>query len=64
MSGHGPESSVFDKASTVELKPLKIGENSLSFMFETAYMLKMPKFSITSDKLDNKYQDVKRFIKS
>jgi homogentisate 1,2-dioxygenase len=59
MSGHGPESSVFEKASTVELKPMKVGENSLSFMFETAYMLKMPKFAMTNDKLDNSYQDVR-----
>jgi homogentisate 1,2-dioxygenase len=59
MSGHGPESSVFEKASSVDLKPMKVGENSLSFMFETAYMLKMPRFAMTNDKLDNNYHDVR-----
>lgn len=58
MSGHGPESSVFEKASNMNLTPQKIGENSLSFMFETSYMLKFPSFSVTDDRLDKKYQEV------
>ena len=41
MTPHGPEKAVFEKASTMELKPMKVGEGSLAFMFETAYMLKL-----------------------
>jgi homogentisate 1,2-dioxygenase len=59
MSGHGPEREVFEKASTKELKPEKIGEGSMAFMFETAYILKLPKFAIESEKLDTEYIDVR-----
>jgi homogentisate 1,2-dioxygenase len=37
MSGHGPEKDVFEKASTMNLVPMKVGEGSMAFMFETAY---------------------------
>jgi homogentisate 1,2-dioxygenase len=37
MSGHGPENDVFLKASNADLKPMRVGENSMAFMFETAY---------------------------
>jgi homogentisate 1,2-dioxygenase len=35
MSAHGPEAEVVEKASTVDLKPQKVGEGCLAFMFET-----------------------------
>lgn len=41
MSGHGPEAEVYNKASTMELKPAFIGAGSLAFMFETCYMMKL-----------------------
>lgn len=43
MTGHGPEAEVLEKASTVDLKPSKVGEGSLAFMFETAYTMKLTK---------------------
>mmetsp|Transcript_39276 Transcript_39276/g.45051 ORF Transcript_39276/g.45051 Transcript_39276/m.45051 type:complete len:96 (+) Transcript_39276:400-687(+) len=43
MVGHGPEEEVLEKASTVELKPTKVGEGSIAFMFETAYTMKITK---------------------
>lgn len=58
MSGHGPESEVFEKASTKVLKPEKVGEGSLAFMFETSLMLKFPKFAIEDDMLDLEYIEV------
>lgn len=58
MSGHGPELMVFEKASTKELQPEKIGVGSLAFMFETTYMLKHPKFAVEDDRLDLEYVDV------
>jgi len=57
MSGHGPESIVFEKASTVKLEPQKIGVNSLAFMFETTYMLKFPRLNFKEENLDLKYND-------
>ena len=44
MSGHGPEYSVFEKGSKSELKPQKL-ENTLSFMFETCFIMKVNKKS-------------------
>ena len=58
MSGHGPESMVFEKASNKELKPEKIGEGSLAFMFETAYELKIPKFALEDSRIDQNYVNV------
>lgn len=46
MSGHGPEKDVFEKASTKELKPEKVGENSMAFMFETAFMMKITSYAM------------------
>lgn len=58
MSGHGPEKMVYDKASTKELKPEKIGEGSLAFMFETTYIMKMTKFALEDAILDLNYLNV------
>lgn len=55
MSGHGPEKEVFEKASNCDLPPGKVGEGSMAFMFETAYMLKLSDFALNKDFLDNDY---------
>lgn len=34
MSAHGPDSDAFEGASNAELKPSKVGEGSMAFMFE------------------------------
>lgn len=34
MSGHGPDSAAFESASNAELKPQKVAEGSMAFMFE------------------------------
>jgi homogentisate 1,2-dioxygenase len=43
MSAHGPESEVFEKASTCDLKPVKM-ENTMAFMFETCYQLALTEY--------------------
>jgi homogentisate 1,2-dioxygenase len=40
------------------LKPQKIGEGSMAFMFESAYLFKFPKFAIEKERLDTEYVDV------
>ncbi len=55
MTGHGPEAAVFEKATTVELKPQKIGEDSMAFMFETAYQLKLTDFAMSEENQDTTY---------
>lgn len=39
MSGHGPDREAFEKASNADLKPTKIGEGSMAFMFESCLMV-------------------------
>ena len=39
MSAHGPDSGTHLKASTAELKPMKVGEGSMAFMFESCLMV-------------------------
>jgi homogentisate 1,2-dioxygenase len=39
MSAHGPDSSTHEKASNTELKPAKVGEGSMAFMFESCLMV-------------------------
>lgn len=45
-SAHGPDADTFAKASTADLKPVKVGEGSMSFMFESAYQLATTKWAI------------------
>ena len=39
MSAHGPDAGTYEKASTAELKPMKVGEGSMAFMFESSLMV-------------------------
>lgn len=39
MSGHGPDMQTFEKASTADLQPSKVGEGSMAFMFESCLMM-------------------------
>ena len=49
MSGHGPESEVFAKASNPEVKafkePLRTSDDSIAFMFETCFMMKLTDYA-------------------
>ncbi|KAH8808476.1 homogentisate 1,2-dioxygenase-like protein [Xylogone sp. PMI_703] len=39
MSAHGPDSGTHEKASSADLKPAKVGEGSMAFMFESCLMV-------------------------
>lgn len=39
MSGHGPDAATHEKASNLDLKPNKVGEGSMAFMFESCLMI-------------------------
>ena len=39
MSAHGPDAATHEKASNAELKPMKVGEGSIAFMFESCLMV-------------------------
>lgn len=45
MTPHGPDTATFEKASTVELKPTKLPEDTLAFMFESTYLFGVSDFA-------------------
>ena len=56
MSGHGPDATTFEKASTVTLEPEKL-EDTLAFMFETRYIVRTSAFAQNTPLLQADYQD-------
>jgi len=39
MSAHGPDAGTHDKASNATLQPMKVGQGSMAFMFESCLMV-------------------------
>ncbi len=62
MSAHGPEASVFEKASTVELKPQYVGQ-TLAFMFESRYPYAATSVSLSSPLRQTDYLDCWKTLK-
>ncbi|TIO14315.1 MAG: homogentisate 1,2-dioxygenase [Mesorhizobium sp.] len=56
MLAHGPDAQGFEKASTVELKPVKL-ENTLAFMFETRFPQMLTRFAAESEVRQDNYID-------
>lgn len=56
MSAHGPDASTFQKASTAALKPMKVGEGSMAFMFESCLMVGVTEWGLkTCRKVQDNY---------
>ena len=56
MTPHGPAVEVFEKHSSVELKPQPPMEDHLAFMFESTYMMKLTPFA-RDNLVDKNYTD-------
>eukprot|EP00762_Andalucia_godoyi_P005133 ANDGO_04040.mRNA.1 Homogentisate 1 len=41
MSAHGPEAAVFETASKADLKPHRVADGSMAFMFETTFIMRL-----------------------
>lgn len=55
-TAHGPDADTFTKATNADLKPHKVGEGSMAFMFESAYQVATTKWAIIeSGKLQQDY---------
>jgi homogentisate 1,2-dioxygenase len=54
MSGHGPDASTYEKASTAELKPQYLGD-TLAFMFETRFICSPTKYAMDTAELQHDY---------
>jgi homogentisate 1,2-dioxygenase len=48
MTPHGPDYDCFEMASKGELKPMRMAEGSLAFMFESSLSLVLTKWSMTT----------------
>lgn len=58
MSGHGPDSAAFEKASNAELAPTKVGEGSMAFMFESCLMVGVTEWGLEKcSKVQEGYND-------
>ncbi|RYP09163.1 hypothetical protein DL764_001434 [Monosporascus ibericus] len=58
MSAHGPDASTFEKALNMELKPTKVGEGSMAFMFESSLMLGVTEWGLrTCKKVQKQYNE-------
>jgi homogentisate 1,2-dioxygenase len=56
MTGHGPDTGTFDKASKVDLAPHKI-ENTLAFMFESRWAFAPTRFALECPERQRNYTD-------
>lgn len=53
---HGPDAQTFEKASEEHLKPVRVAEGTMAFMFETCLMLKTTPWAMEAcGKLQNEY---------
>ena len=63
---HGPDAETFERASSAELKPHKL-ENTMAFMFESRYAMRLTKYAMQSSQLQNDYfegwQGLKKLFK-
>ena len=53
-TSRGPDSTVFERASTTKLEPFKF-DKGLAFMFETSHVLRLTEAFATSDRIDSDY---------
>src|SRR6202522_4344884 len=62
MSGHGPDSETFERASAAELKPHYIG-GTLAFMFETRLPVRPTRFALEEKILQHEYYECWQTLK-
>ena len=56
MLPHGPDLDAYTKASTMELKPVKL-QNTMAFMFETRFPQQLTEFAASLPSLQDDYAD-------
>jgi homogentisate 1,2-dioxygenase len=54
MTAHGPDAETWERATKAELKPHKI-ENTMAFMFESRYAMRLTRYAIESSELQRDY---------
>lgn len=56
MIGHGPDADTFTKSSNAELAPTRLPDDSLAFMFESTYIMRLTEWGAKAPKDENYYQ--------
>lgn len=54
MSAHGPDADTWERATRAELKPHKL-EETMAFMFESRYAMRLTRYAIESSELQHDY---------
>jgi homogentisate 1,2-dioxygenase len=62
MSAHGPDLEAFEKASNVELKPVKLS-GTMAFMFESRYIIRPTAYAMQTSELQHEYFEVWQKLK-
>uniref|UniRef100_A0A673ZXN4 Homogentisate 1,2-dioxygenase n=1 Tax=Salmo trutta TaxID=8032 RepID=A0A673ZXN4_SALTR len=56
MTPHGPDRDCFEKSSTAPLKPERVAEGTMAFMFESSFSMAVTKWGLeTCQRLDKSY---------
>jgi len=57
MIAHGPDASTFKAATSSESKPVYMPDDSLAFMFESTFFMKLSDWAINSAPRDSNYEE-------
>jgi homogentisate 1,2-dioxygenase len=63
MTPHGPDTATFDKASNVELKPHRVADGTMAFMFESSLLMKLTDYAVKTN-IDHDYYKCWQDLKS
>lgn len=65
MTPHGPDGECFEKSSTAELKPERVAEGTMAFMFESSFSMAVTKWGLqTCQRLDKSYHQCWESLRS
>ncbi|CAG8755859.1 8306_t:CDS:10 [Cetraspora pellucida] len=64
MTAHGPDTTTFEKASNEELKPTRIPDGAIAFMFESFLMLGITTWGLSCSELQKNYNKAWEDLKS
>ncbi|XP_043274488.1 homogentisate 1,2-dioxygenase isoform X2 [Venturia canescens] len=55
MTPHGPDAQCFEAASKCKLKPERVADGTMAFMFETSLCLRLTEWALSTESLDKDY---------
>jgi len=56
MSGHGPDAQTYKKASVGDLRPTRLPDDSLAYMFESCYFMRLTEWALNAPTDTNYHQ--------